>query len=68
MSCCLVVYALVIMQFKLFHERLYLWCVCVMWWQNNHLDVITFWREIMALKLYDPHPRLLLPNRTELQQ
>lgn len=33
-------------------------CVCAMWRQNNHLAVITSCSEIMALKPYDPHPRL----------
>lgn len=34
-------------------------CVCAMWRQNNHLDVITFCRAKMTLKPYDPHLRLL---------
>jgi len=30
-----------------------------MWRRNNHLDVITFRRVVMASQPYDPHPRIL---------
>lgn len=42
-------------------------CVCAMWRQNNHLDVITFCTEIMALKPYDLHPRLLYAQQNTVR-